>query len=324
MKPEASAERLSDAARAEAAAWIARLHSAPITHPVREGLQRWIKADPSHARAFELATDAWEIGGAIAAENLPRITGSIPERSRASVTRKILPAAAVLFVLALGCAFYFARYDRALTTSVGEQRILTLQDGTRIFLNTDTRLTVRSNARSRRVVLIGGEASFEVTKDPRRPFIVSAGNRQVVALGTSFLVRRDSQQFSVALLKGEVRVSTTGSNATDALLRPGQRITFKGTEPPTIDEPNLDHISAWQRGELILDRTPLQEAIEELNRYSSLQLVIDDPDIRRIRVSGIFRAGDSARFARAVSETYGLATERQGQNIHIHRLPSGE
>jgi len=138
----------------------------------------------------------------------------------------------------------------------------------------------------------------------------------------------------VTLVEGKVAVSPvsatpaeTGENsglhpsgegpAVATILTPGQRLTVVSRKPPKLDEPAIENVTAWLRGEIILDKTPLRDAVEEMNRYSAVKLIIDNAAAADIRVSGIFRAGDSARFAQAVGETYHLAVEHQPRRILI-------
>jgi transmembrane sensor len=216
---------------------------------------------------------------------------------------------------------YWAEHESSITTAVGEQRSLTLTDGTRIYLNTDTRLFVHETERQRRVQLESGEALFDVAQDPQRPFVVTAGNREIMALGTSFVIRRDPRQLVVTLMEGKVAVTADGARtqAGATVMTPGQRITFTERAVPRLDAPTLETVTAWRRGEVVLDRTRLQDAVSEMNRYSAVKLRIDDPRVENILVSGIFRAGDSARFARAVAETYHLSVEEERQVIVIDR-----
>jgi transmembrane sensor len=310
---------LSASVRAEAAAWVARLHGSERSRALEDGLKRWLKADPTHARAFELATEAWEIGGSIPGAALPRMADQFTDRrSERTPVRRSLALAAMLSVVVVGALVYLNRAEPVVSTALGEQRMLTLDDGSRIFLNTDTQLIVEETPARRHVRLDSGEALFDVAKDPRRPFVVTAGDKEVVALGTSFVVRRDTRQLAITLMEGKVAVSSAVPDSkAETVLRPGQRLTFLDHTPPSLDEPELQDVTAWRRGEVILDNTRLQEAVEEMNRYSAVKLVVDDSRSAEIRVSGIFRAGDSARFARAVGETYHLDVDQQQRRIVI-------
>jgi transmembrane sensor len=197
------------------------------------------------------------------------------------------------------------------------------------------------------VRLQAGEALFEVARDASRPFVVESGGREVRALGTSFIVRREAGQLAVILMEGKVRVApTTGSHsdgsgtrtfqvtgqqsasgradsvmadaAASIVLVPGQRLMVTDSaDQATVDRPRLEPLTAWQRGLVALDYTPLSEAIAEMNRYSDVKLVIDDPRIGSARISGVFRAGDSSSFALAVAKTHGLRLVEQGRQITL-------
>lgn len=323
--------------RAEAAAWVARLHSCVRTPALEAGFRRWLKSSAMNARAFELATEAWDIAGGIPANALPRIAHPSGLRTRRTKSWRSLffsgPSLAVTAILslAIGAA---VMYEKAaisvVSTGTGEQRMLTLRDGTHLFLNTQTRLHVKYDKTKRLIELVSGEAMFDVAEDPKRPFMVSVGDKQILALGTSFIVRRDQHETVVTLMQGKVQVNTqpveegTGKHPArenqSEILTPGQQVTFIGHRPPELDRPPLEQVLAWRRGEVVLDRTRLQDAAEELNRYSETKLVIVDPAAADIRISGIFRAGDSVRFAQAVAATYHLHVEYQGSEISISGL----
>jgi transmembrane sensor len=307
---------LSDSVRAEAAAWVARLHSGDRSRALEAGLRKWLRA-PDHSRAFELATEAWEACGSTRDAVVHLRAVRFQESPQRAMSRYFGMAAAVL-VIVLCAVLYRQEPAPTVSTAVGEQSMLTLDDGSRIFLNTDTRLFVQETAAQRRVQLESGEAWFEVAKDVRRPFVVTAGDQVVVALGTAFVVRRDMRQLAVTLVEGRVAVSPLSpASGPERMLAPGQRLTFLGREAPRVDEPAIDSVTAWRRGEVILDKTRLRDAVTEMNRYSAIKLFIDDPSVAHIPVSGIFRAGDSARFAQAVGETYRLAIAHEPHAIRI-------
>lgn len=237
----------------------------------------------------------------------------------------------------LGTIFYL--HSDAVVTAVGEQRTLTLEDGTRVYLNTNSRAVVHYDKKFRQVNLEKGEALFEVAKRPDWPFVVTAGDRQVTALGTAFNVRRDDKDLAVTLMEGKVTVSpvtfvstsvpkrqgdgdstaTQGTPDPEAAaiftLSPGQRLTLAISAPPKVDWPPLEQVTAWQRGQVAFDNTLLKDAVAEMNRYSTVRLEVEDPSAAAIRVSGIFRAGDSANFAQAVARTYRLRVRDEADQV---------
>jgi len=293
-------EKRSAAARAEAAAWIARLHGPNRTLEVEAGLKRWLAESRDHAAAFELLTDTWEKSARLRRHAFEQRNTGI----RLSLSRAALAGVAIAILTVVSTLLYLR--DDGLTTAVGEQRTVTLSDGTRVSLNTNTHLRVRYDRGTRRVELDRGEALFEVAKRPDWPFIVSTGTREVRALGTEFIVRKDEEGLSVTLVEGKVTISPPTSPVTvpsDAQpLTPGERFTVgAGDHTPRLDRPPLDTVMAWQRGQVALDSTSLSSAVAEMNRYSATRLVIADPQTAQIPISGVFRAGDSEDFARAVA-----------------------
>jgi transmembrane sensor len=210
-----------------------------------------------------------------------------------------------------------------------------LRDGTRIELNTDTRIEVSYDEGARRVRLIRGEAWFDVAKHPTWPFLVSVDGREIRALGTSFIVRHDDiEELSVTLVEGQISVAAIGPSdetrsQNPAILSPGQRFLVSQNRPPAVDRPELARITAWVHGRVEFDETPLGEAAEEMNRYSKHHITVADPDIGRLGIGGVFHAGDSDEFVRVVTAAFGLQTVRRGDDIVISRraalpAPPGE
>lgn len=319
-------------ASAEAAAWMVRLYSEDRNPELERGLRAWLTLHPRNSRHFEEMSEVWELGGQTSSQGLPRIRTPESVRTR-STWHWAVAAAALLVVVAGGLVLGYPGWGApTYATGRGEQRIVRLQDGSRIILNSGTRLQVDFAEASRRVRLERGEALFEVARDPGRPFTVTAGTRQVTALGTSFVVRYEADRTAVTLVEGKVRVTDEGKNGDPAvlvsraapvprvaILAPGERLTFARKAPPKLDQPQIDTLTAWRRGEVLLDETPLTEAITEMNRYDDRQLVIDDPELGSLKISGVYRSGDSEGFARAVAELHGFSIEEDSERIHLKR-----
>lgn len=327
--------------RAEAASWVARLHGPDRDAELEAGLKRWLTKDPAHARAFEFATEVWQETGDLPFELPESRRGSLRDRPRARRRHPALAWVAASAIVTLGALFIYVHMARgkAFETGIGEQRTFTLSDGTRVELNTRSRLVVRYDERARRVELKDGEAYFDVARQKERPFIVVAAGREIIALGTVFLVRNDGDQVTVVLLEGRVAVApadaehrTDGAAPTDTgdsrnrslhVLRAGQRLRLATHAPPLVDSPPLDKITAWQRGQLIFEDTPLSEAVAEFNRYSEARIELGSAELARIRVGGAFRVGDVSSFARAVADANGLdVIDRGGQVLLARSRPS--
>lgn len=336
---------LSPERLAEASVWIAKLHGDARGREIEAGLRRWLQANPENARAFELATDVWE-----ESEQLRSIVPFRPLSHVEHRPRWGAMAAAFACVLALAVVgIVWFQNVGVVATAVGEQRQLVLEDGTRVFLNTDTRIAVKYDERARQVELRRGEALFNVAKRSDWPFIVVAGDRQVKALGTSFVVRKDVERLAVTLVEGSVLVSPvlpalpeqvqpridagaieqtpatttsdTGNGAGAFKLAAGQRLTFDAGSVTRLDTPSIEKTTAWRRGQVILDDTPLQAAVTEMNRYNETRLIVADPHAAALPINGLFQAGDSRHFAKAVAQAYGLVVIERGNEIVLSGKP---
>jgi transmembrane sensor len=352
--------------RAEAAVWLARLHGPGRCASLDADFRAWLQADSAHAHAFEDISNIWDAIGQVDAGGLPRLAprrtafadsdgpadGGILTPARILRPAFGWAAIAAISMIALALAWTALRTDEYVT-AVGEQRIVKLEDGSRLSLNSNTRLEVRLDNDQRRIELESGEAYFEVARHPPRPFVVYAGKRKVTALGTKFFVRFESLGTSVALIEGRVSVMPVESGsdwqvpAMDEIgnhgmnhgcgsssrggrerefgqaveqgivLRPGERLTLPVAGTASLDCPSREAVTAWLRGEIVLDETPLREAVAELNRYQSQQLVLGSTAIGALPISGIFRTGDSQDFARAVALAYDLEVRSDPREIRL-------
>lgn len=308
---------------AEAGVWLAQLHGPNRTRAMEAGFRRWLSLSPAHQRGFELATEVWEDS-----RNLARVVSWEPTARRRGRRRTAVALAAAMMVAAVSAIFYFGH--AGVSTDIGEQRQVTLEDGTRVFLNTATRIAVSYDEQERRVQLEEGEALFDVAKQPGRPFVVTAGDHQIRALGTSFVVRRDQQRIAVTLVEGKVSIAPIETpnvpmpelRAEIQTLKPGERLILASSAPPALDRPALDEVIAWRRGQVVLEDTPLAEAIREMNRYNKVKLEIEHPQAAGLLVNGLFQAGDSQSFAAAVAQTYGLEVIEEPRRLLLTGVPS--
>jgi transmembrane sensor len=312
----------SNEARAAAADWIARLRDERRDPVLEAELQEWLGESEDHRRAFNRMTRAWARAGTIRMRARGDISaaGNV-RRSRFSPWAATLAATLVVVVIT---ALYYWR-DNALVTGIGQQQVRLLQDGTRVLLNTDTRIEVNYDQQVRRVRLVRGEAWFEVSKRPTWPFLVRVGDHEIRALGTSFIVRHDDvQDLSVTLVDGRISVAPIAQNDAVAsqaprILAPGQRLIFARRQEPAVDRPELSRVTAWERGRVEFDETPLKDAAIEMNRYSATLVTVLDPEVAQLHIGGVFRAGDSDEFVKIVTAAFGLQADRNGGAIVLSR-----
>lgn len=322
VRPLDRSERIA----AEAAAWLARLESTGRTAATESGLQAWLMADDAHRRSFEQAMDAWAIIPG-AAGLLDRDTASVaaptPANDRWRPARA-LAIAASFFVLIFASGWWLLDQPTAYSTMKGEQKIATLEDGTRVALNAETHLSVRYDRQTRSIHLDQGEAMFEVKYNAKRPFKVEVGNKTVTALGTSFLVRKTGDAVVVTLISGKVRVDTrdasTGSSPRlPTVLAPGERLIAVADSPEIVTRTSSEAATAWRRGQVVFEDTSLSAAVAELNHYGGVQIDVADPRLGGLTVSGVFATNDAAEFASAIAVLHGLKVEREGDRLRLSR-----
>jgi transmembrane sensor len=187
-------------------------------------------------------------------------------------------------------------------TRVGEQKHITLPDGSLMFLDTDTRASFQMRGDLRLMKLSGGRANLRVVPDKGGLFRVEAGRQAVVTQQSQLDVFDDSGTTSVTVIDGLASVETGHPGKDEKLaLRGGERLRISG-ERLVRDRPNLSALLAWQRGQIVFDNSTLAQAAVDLNRYSDMKLVVEDPVVASWLVSGVFPVGDNRAFVQAASK----------------------
>jgi len=340
--PTAAQPAVKPDVAAEAALWVARLHGPSRSPQMERDCLAWQARSAEHRLAFERCTEVWQevpgvtLGDAYAAR---KSANEVDADARARRGRRHWAVALSVGVIAVAAvAFQYWQGRGAYSTGVGEQQMVLLDDGTRMSLNTATRVRVRLGSSQRRVSVEAGEALFEVAKDARRPFVVQAAGSEVVALGTVFSVRLAPEgsaghALAVTLIEGHVTVSPVeGGGAASArpesrlLLQPGERARLQETADgklvaqPAVDRPHIDQVVAWTRGEAVFDGASLADAVAEMNRYSRAPIVLGSGlAAARLKISGQFRTGDNLAFANAVATLHGLTVRQQADRIELAR-----
>ncbi len=240
-------------------------------------------------------------------------------------------ALAACFALVLIGSFFLLRDTAQLyETGIGERRIVRLEDGSRLSLDAATRIEVAYGGERRTLRLLSGRAKFDVAHDPLRPFSVAAGDRLVVATGTSFSVELVRGQMRVILYEGNVAVfqqppdggpprrlrGPSGQAEADRALRPGRELVAaldRSLAAVVVVEPTRS--LAWENGVLSFNDEPLARASERVNRYSALQVRAGDEAIAGLLVSGLFNAGDTEGFVDGVTALFPVEARREGDAI---------
>ncbi|WP_062098384.1 FecR domain-containing protein [Caulobacter sp. CCH5-E12] len=281
------------------------------------GLDLWLAESPEHEAAF------WRLEhGEERLRRLPALKGAlVGERPGSHNRRWMWPAAAALAACLVAVAVLprLVAPPRVVSTEIGGRETVPLPDGSRVELNTSTKLRVSVSSDARSVWLDHGEAFFDVAHDAAHPFVVHAGPRTITVLGTKFSVRRDGDRVQVAVLEGRVRLdSTTGPRAQamvtrgDVAMASAASILVAPNAPEKVSE-----ALAWRTGRLKFLESPLKDVAAEFNRYNQTKLVITDAQAEETRIGGNFAADNVEDFAELLRNAYGFEVKKEGAVLKI-------
>lgn len=306
-----------------AAGWAARADRG-LTESEQAELDGWLRGDIRRSGAYARMT--WvlistEKTNALAAGyDLARADMALS--ARASSRHWLIGGAAVAASIAAVGVYLGTGRPTAYGTRKGERKVISLADGSVVTLNTATRLEVRYSPRRREIHLIEGEALFDVAKDADRPFVVSARDADVRAVGTSFTVASlGGRPVQVLVREGVVDVSRPKvANAAATRLTAGNRAVVAGAVAVArMDDVALQTDLAWKDGRIIFQGETLAAAAAKFGRYSDIRIVIPDPALAAEAVSGAFDANDPIGFARSIAISLDARAEIRAEEVRLTR-----
>jgi transmembrane sensor len=319
----------------EAAVWAWRMDCDSVSAADRQAFESWLRRDPRHRRAAAELSQVWGALNGLAGAKRDENIATFAAPGFAPRNRSVWWAASVLLaavLLAIAVPAWIHRYGelQTLATAVGQQRNVTLADGSIVALNTNTIVETHLERYSRDVYLRQGEAHFEVAHDRSRPFLVHAGDAVVRAVGTQFEVRlRSDQHVDVVVNEGRVEVQSGVSEPADAdhgrtrsrtvvhALSAGQQLSPAGNDYTVVpvSKRQLSSALAWRDGAVVFDGERLSDAIAEIGRYTDARIIISDPQVAALRVGGRFRTGDVQQFFDALQSALPVAIRRTSDGV---------
>jgi transmembrane sensor len=341
----------SNEADIAAGEWLARLDKADPSPRELAAFERWKSADPRHAAAYARLAATWQALDRVQAirpgsdepvdddylnparQHAPSmrqqpVSHSVPSHRLWHRPRVLFPlAASVLVALAGLWISHGIGGSHTFSTGIGGFQRIILDDQSTVELNTNSEVRVAFTARLRRVELVRGEASFEVTHDTSRPFIVSAGPTAVRAVGTKFDVNRLEGAVEVTVDEGRVAIGSPSVLETklDALptviprLSAGQSAMASGSgvELENLRQGDLARKLAWRNQMLVFDGDSLAEVIAQFNRYNKRQLVIADPTLAALRIGGYFRPTNLDAFISVLQSDFGIRVDVDDNRLEL-------
>jgi len=330
----------------EAGEWIVRNRDTGLDAQERRKFDAWLRQSPQHVRAYLEISSMWEklgsqefawddeeaqlVARARAEDNVVTLVSS-PSRPVSTFARRrgIRWAALAAAIVLAAAGVWFYDYRNVYTTAVGEERSISLSDGSTIQLNARSRLRVEFSDHGRRIELSAGQALFRVAKDTSRPFTVHSGALTVRAIGTQFDVYKRPNGTVVTVVEGRVAVvpdSPAGSSDTSpvshakpALLAAGDQLALTSTDQPVTRRANVAAATAWTHGNLVFEFSPLAEVVREFNRYNTRPLVIEDPRLASFVVNGVFSSSDPSLLIHFLRAQPDLTVEETDTDVRISR-----
>jgi transmembrane sensor len=339
MNPAATSE---DVSRDEQAGhWCARIARSRLSFEEEARFNAWLAEDPANGQAFDQAVEVWQALHDVAdtpevigmrAEVLTKLRQANARRWSRRVARSLkwpMALAASLALVVVSSVWMVSGSAQSYQTAIGERRTFLLEDGSRLSLDADTKIQASFERDHRELTLLAGRAKFDVAKDRSRPFTVTAGEQTIVATGTSFSVERLGDKVHVVVYEGQVAIVPRKDPSVkelkqvvarvvpvEALLNPGRELVAPDDRAGgSIGSVDVGRAGSWEGGQLNFVDEPLGDAVERLNRYQDEKLVVADADLSRIRINGVFNAGDNSAFVEALEAAYPVQARREPGKI---------
>ncbi|HEV2560757.1 MAG TPA: FecR domain-containing protein [Rhizomicrobium sp.] len=307
-----------------AANYVERRDASGWTDRDEAELDAWLSEAVAHRITFIRLNSSWKRTERLVALRTPE---HLPDAPRGPGGGRNYVRVAAVFGLLLGAGGFLAIYlntprIETYSTPVGGREILTLRDGSRVELNTDTSIRVSLSAQERAITVERGEVYFQVHHDASRPFVVTAQGHHLIDLGTEFSLRVDPQHVKVALLAGRVRFDPdTQTSAKAEVLTPGD-VLMASADRVSVKKESLHDLLAslaWRQGMLVFHNTALADAAAEFNRYNQTKIVIQDPLAAKEAINGTLPINNLAEFSRMAKNLFGLRAENREDEILLTR-----
>ncbi|WP_443751407.1 FecR family protein [Asticcacaulis solisilvae] len=320
--------------------WLSRRVLGLMSAHDEAAFQAWLES-PANAEAFARSQAAYDQMSPHAAH--PEIVAMRAGLLRAGRPRRspvvwwAVPAAAAALVVVASGVFLAndpgpgaaalnpaAGGPQHYETAVGKHRSVRLDDGSTVDLNTNSIIEVAFNRESRTVRLVRGEALFKVAHNKAWPFVVAAGDREVTAVGTAFDVRLDPDTVKVVMVEGKVRVAPLKRRglaviipalASESIVAGEELSANPGKPDVEVSTADVQKSTSWRSGEVIFRDDTLQTAVDEFNRYTEGKIVIADPKVSALKVSGVFHTDRPTNFLAAVTAFYPLSTRKRSEDV---------
>lgn len=305
----------------EAAEWFAKRQGQTHSAEQEDIFQQWLHASSANTLAYEQCKMLWQMSLELVEDNDIQNELSQAKNGKAVHHPVLKVAAAIFLLISIALISNFFLPDKY-QTSIGEQRVVVLPDGSTAILNTDTSISVKFDEGQRYIKLNHGEAYFDVIPDKSRSFEVQVEQRIVKAIGTQFNVSVLDDEVNVAVLEGVVVVNdeaTIFDESTNFVeLEQGEGILFTAENTITeVDRIDMEQVAAWRERKLYFKSAKLFQAVAQYNRYTDIKIKIIDSAIGNEKISGVFNIDDMDSFIFAIETAFDVYVIRNKDGIFL-------
>lgn len=295
------------------ARWFAKVEGGRLSLDEQRDFADWL-GEADNARAFDELEQSWEaLGEAGGDRELLRMRSAALRKASGPSRRAILGMAggATAAAVASGVGLMMAGAAQAtIRTGPGERLTASLPDGSRVTLAPLSKLRIGYGGSKRAARLDEGQAYFEIRRG--KPFRLIAGDRVAECAGGRFQVSLDGARAQILLEDGALQVAADAGGARPLAIRAGQMVSGPAEAPAVTTTSDAEGLTAWRTGRLVFDDEALADVVAAFNRYSRDQLVLAQPELGSIRISGSFRYDGAREFAQAMQAAFGLDVRQVG------------
>ena len=312
----------------QARAWLVYLYSGNASEEYKAQFLTWLQASKEHVRAYKKVEQIWRdipLAQQVTEAQNNRVTSLFQFRKSKTNAAPLLALAASLLI---ACISYFvpisAPTERLhFATDIGQNQTIELADGSVITLAAKSQLSSLISSSERTIELRSGVAYFDVAANRALPFVVRSGNSEITVLGTEFEVRNSPRSTQVSVTEGTVTfapIPATNTSVVNQVLKVGEQAEISAEGQWLYQRP-YDHTQAasWKRGRLTYINEPLAVILEEVNRYRSIPIHIESPELAKLRLTTSFATDKTQELLTALSQLSSIKVTEQSQQVLLSK-----
>lgn len=296
-----------------------------------EERERWLAQSTAHRIAYLRLKEAWQQADRLVALKSPAISAPSITSWRLAGPPQLIAAGLIIAIMCgAAVSFSYLGKDRKhvlqgaqttnYVTGIGQQETINLADGSKIELDTDTRLQAAETNGGRAVTLDRGQAYFDIIHNANHPFVVTANDRRIVDLGTKFSVRLSGDQIKVVVKEGRVRIERIDGSGNALIANGGEMMIAKSGAALIVSKTSreINNELDWQHGVLVFNQETLADVAAEFNRYNAKQIIVEGA-ARDIRIGGSFQSTNIDVFSHLVEQGFDVTVRNSGDEVVISK-----